>query len=487
MLTTKQQIDAVLSKLLEPKQPLIVGKEEQVTDGLIPLYVVSAKHYPAWLDALDQTARNWLVDQGFKAKPKAVTQFPYVHKDERFSSIAALLILDLEHPFTCFANAAEKLPPAMYHLITNEQNFDKEQAYLGWALNGYGFDYFNGKATDKKPILMINEAVVPASVLSMIDAVYLGRDLINLPASHLNPETLADHVKRLAARYDASYHCVVGDDLLKENFPLIYHVGKASAVSPRLIEVNWKPTTKPAKMQLTLVGKGVTFDSGGLDLKPASGMKLMKKDMGGAASAIATAMAIMALDLPVDLRLLVPCCENAVSGNAYRPQDVLISRSGLSVEIGDTDAEGRLILADTLTYAQEQPCDFLIDFATLTGAARVALGAELPALFTNDTALADEMMKLGEQVKDPCWRLPLHSEYDRHVKGKVASITNAPAMGYGGAIHAALFLQHFIKPSQCWAHFDMMGWNLSRRNGFPEGGEPNMVRTILHWINTKTT
>ncbi|MGH6959389.1 MAG: leucyl aminopeptidase family protein, partial [Dongiaceae bacterium] len=309
-------------------------------------------------------------------------------------------------------------------------------------------------------------------------AVFLVRDLVNTPAEDMGPAELAAAAEGVARAAGARLKVVVGDALLKANYPMVHAVGRASARAPRLIDLRWGDRGP----RIALVGKGVCFDSGGLDLKPSSNMLLMKKDMGGAAHVLALAQMIMATGLPVRLRVLVPAVENSVSGNAFRPLDVLRSRKGLTVEVGNTDAEGRLILADALAEACTEKPDLLVDCATLTGAARVALGTDLPALFANDDATAEALLRHGQAEDDPLWRLPLHRPYRKQLDSKVADINNVSAGAYGGAITAALFLAEFVEPAVPWVHIDMMAWNVSARPGRPEGGEAVALRALYALI-----
>jgi leucyl aminopeptidase len=307
------------------------------------------------------------------------------------------------------------------------------------------------------------------------EAIFLGRDLINTPAGDLLPSGLAQAAEDLAKRHGAEFREIVGADLLSMGYPAIHAVGRASADAPRLIDIGWGSLAHP---RVTLVGKGVCFDSGGLDIKPAAGMQLMKKDMGGAAAVLALAHMIMAADLKLRLRVLVPAVENAIAGNAFRPLDVLGTRKGLTVEVGNTDAEGRLILADALTEADSEKPALLIDCATLTGAARVALGPELPALFARQDALADRLLGCGRAVADPLWRLPLWPGYRKTLDSKVADLSSTGESALHGAITAALFLAEFVDPATQWVHLDIYAWNAKTRPGRPEGGEPSAVRAL---------
>ena len=305
------------------------------------------------------------------------------------------------------------------------------------------------------------------------------RDLINTPAADLLPGGLYESARSLAARFGAECSSLAGDDLLANGYPAIHAVGRASADPPRLIDLRWGD---PAAPRVTLAGKGVCFDTGGLDLKPASGMRLMKKDMGGAAHVLGLARLVMSAELPVRLRVLIPAVENAVAGNAYRPGDVLATRAGVTVEVDNTDAEGRIVLCDALTEAVREKPDALIDFATLTGAARIALGPDLPALFSNDDDLAGGLARCAEEVRDPLWRLPLHRPYDELLKSQVADVANAASSPQAGAITAALFLRRFVPDGTPWAHFDLMAWNARARPGRPVGGEAMALRATWAWL-----
>ena len=359
---------------------------------------------------------------------------------------------------------------------TDPENLDI--ALLGWALGAYSFDRY--KNMDRPEVRLIwPEGADRRSVEIAAEGTYLVRDLINTPAEDMGPSELAAAARQVADEHGAAFTEIVGNDLLEENYPAVHAVGRASDDPPRLIDILWGNPDAP---KVTLVGKGVCFDTGGLDLKPASGMKLMKKDMGGAAHVLGLAKMLMMKGLDIRLRILVPAVENSVAGNALRPLDVVSTRKGLTVEIGNTDAEGRVILADALAEAAGEDPELLIDFATLTGAARVALGTELPALFTNDDDLAAAIAAHGADTEDASWRMPLWAGYRKMVDGKVADLTNAPEGGFGGAITAALFLKEFAEPARRWAHYDIMAWNTSSRPGRPEGGEAMGIRALYAHI-----
>ena len=315
----------------------------------------------------------------------------------------------------------------------------------------------------------------------LVEGACLARDLVNTPASDLGPAELCDTVRELAERHGAEYAELAGQELLDENYPTVHAVGRAASRAPRLADLRWGDPSHP---RVTLVGKGVIFDSGGLDLKAAEGMKLMKKDMGGAATVIGLAHAIMDGKLPLRLRVLVPAVENAVSGDAFRPGDVLRTRKGLTVEVGNTDAEGRLILCDALAEADSEDPELIVDFATLTGAARVALGTELPALFCNDDTFADQILAAGIETQDALWRLPLHGHYRRHLDSPIADMNNIGGR-FGGAITAALFLQEFVSSGRAWAHIDTMAWNEASQPGRPIGGEAFGLRALYRALERR--
>jgi leucyl aminopeptidase len=321
-----------------------------------------------------------------------------------------------------------------------------------------------------------------AEVERLRSATALARDLVNTPANDLTPAGLAEAAVELAKRFDATHRVIVGDALLEQRFPAVHAVGRASAVAPRMFDMEWG---NPAHPRVTLVGKGVCFDSGGLDIKPGASMLLMKKDMGGAAAVLALAELIMSARLPVRLRVIVPAVENAISANAFRPGDVLATRKGLSVEVGNTDAEGRLILCDALSLADEGKPELLIDLATLTGAARVALGPELPALFANDDAVAAELVRVSMAVADPMWHMPLWMGYDDELASKIADLNNVSASGFSGAIIGALFLKRFVTEARTWLHVDLYSWNAKDRPGRPVGAEAQCIRALYAYLKSR--
>jgi len=374
------------------------------------------------------------------------------------------------------AHVVTKLPAGCYQ---PEQALSA-RAHVLWALGQYKFDKY--KQSEQAPKQLLVQAKALPAVLAEAEAVFLVRDLINTPANDMGPEALAYVVENLAKTHGAVFDACVGEALLEENYPAIHAVGRAASEAPRLASLTWGDPKHP---RVALVGKGVCFDSGGLDLKPSRGMRLMKKDMGGAANAIGLAHWIMSMQLPICLQLLIPAVENAVSASAYRPGDVLTMRNGLTVEIDNTDAEGRLVLADALVKACEDKPDLVIDLATLTGAARVAVGTEITAIFTNDDELASGVSKASETMCDPVWRLPLHQGYTSLFDSSIADLANSAASGYGGAITAALFLERFVESNTSWMHCDLMAWNIRSKPGKPEGGEAMGIQAVFGYLTKR--
>lgn len=445
----------------------------------VTILPVQADAYDDWLAGRGDTQRAWLSAIGFEGKAGASALLP---SSEGARPKEAVLVLSGPDDLWNWGGAATALPKGSYALPKDMARDQRVQAALGWGLGSWRFDrYKKGSDTLRKLVVGDKEARRLAAI--QLDGVLLARDLITTPASDMGPAELAGAAIALAQKHGAKVKVIEGDKLLDKNFPMIHAVGRASSRAPRLIVIDWGKEKDP---YLALVGKGVCFDTGGLDLKASSYMKMMKKDMGGAALSLGLAAMIMAAGLPVRLKLLIPAVENSVSGNAFRPLDILTSRKGLTVEVGNTDAEGRLVLADAITYAQEKAKpDLMIDFATLTGAARVALGTDLPALFCNADALADGLVTAGHAVQDPTWRLPLHKPYRSMIEPKIADLSNAPDAPYAGAITAALFLEAFVEDGVEWAHFDCMAWNLSTKPGRPEGGEGQAIRGVFHYLESR--
>lgn len=374
------------------------------------------------------------------------------------------------------AEIALRLPVGKYVL-----NIDvAESTLLGWANAQYRFVKYKNNQ-EKARILVLDEKIYK-SVIAKNRACFIVRDLINTPAADMGSAAMAMVVADLAKKYQANFNEIVGNDLLIKNYPAIYTVGQGSSSESRLLELNWGNIKNP---RVSLIGKGVCFDSGGLDIKPSSGMRLMKKDMGGAAHVIGLADWIMSENLPVNLQVLIPAVENSVDGNSYRPGDVIKMRSGLTVEIDNTDAEGRLILADAISRACEEKPDLLIDFATLTGAARIAVGTEIAAMFCNDDKVANDLMLKSTATNDPIWRLPLFARYSLLLKSQLADVVNSTKFGYAGAITAALFMQKFVTAGIPWVHFDIMAWNLASQPGKPEGGEAMAIFAVGEYLRER--
>ena len=367
------------------------------------------------------------------------------------------------------SNLAKKLPVAVYQLVCDWDETQQIQAMIGWGLGAYSFDFFKEDFLEPKPKAQLKVAEGHLDTINAyVDAFTLVRDLVNTPANHMMPEDLSDLTQELAQQHNAQFSEVVGEDLLSENFPAIHAVGRASDHPPRLIRLEWGDDNHPL---VSLVGKGVCFDTGGLDLKPSKFMRNMKKDMGGSAHVLGLAHLIMSHNLPIRLQVLVAAADNAISGDAFRPGDIIETRAHKTVEIDNTDAEGRLVLCDALTLACESNPDLILDFATLTGAARVAVGTEIPALFSNSNNLSMELQAASENTGEMIWPLPLHNGYRHELDSPVADLVNSSPNGYGGAITAALYLNEFVDADKQWAHFDVMAWNLRERPGRPKGGE----------------
>lgn len=441
----------------------------------VPIDGVRRPDFDAWL-ARHPTARPWLQATGFVAAPGERCLLPAAD-----GTLGGVVLGLGDEPRWQWAALPRQLPDGVYRLADDVRTADAADAVLGWALGSYTYARYRSQA-GRAVRLLWPPAAPRAHLQRTIEAVCFVRDLINTPASDMGPEELADAARTLSRSHGARHRVIVGNDLLLENYPAIHAVGRASNRPPRLIDLCWGDPEQP---KVTLVGKGVCFDTGGLDIKTSAGMKLMKKDMGGAAIVLGLARMVMAANLPVRLRVLVPAVENSVGGNAMRPLDVVRTRRGLTVEIGNTDAEGRLILADALAEAAAEDPALLIDVATLTGAARVALGSELPAMFTPDDALADRLLAAGSAVGDPLWRLPLWQAYRRHLDGKTADLSNAPDTPFAGAILAALFLAEFAAPVRPWVHLDVMAWNTDNRPGRPEGGEAMGMRALYALIEER--
>jgi len=438
--------------------------------GAIPLHAVRAGDLKRWLSARARREAEWVKASGFAAKDGELLLVPKADGKLAF----AVLGLGEGRDVLALAAFSERLGPGTYALAGVPEEMGATTAALAWILGTYKFTRYR-KNAKAHPKLVLPKGADAREATRIADAVFLGRDLVNTPSNDMGPEELAEAARALAKRHGAKFSVIAGDALLKANYPLVHAVGRASARGPRLIDMVWG---NPKSPKVTLVGKGVCFDSGGLDLKTSSGMLTMKKDMGGAASVLAIAHMAMDAKLPVRLRVLIPAVENSVSGSAYRPGDVLKSRKGLTVEIGNTDAEGRLVLADALAEADSEAPDLLIDIATLTGAARSATGMELPPFFTDDEKLASDLMTHANATQDYLWRLPLWRNYEDTIKSQIADLNNNPDYNLAGAITAALFLNRFVTRAKSWAHFDIPAWIDRPKPGRRKGAEVNAARAI---------
>lgn len=470
--------------MLESRLPL---PEQIMHDQTItPLHVVTSMEGAR--SALAEHAmpmEAWAKVQGFEARPGQVLLVP----DGRGQVAAALVACEtsgdgLPRPSFVFGSLPNALSAGTYRLANPIE--DEAGALTAFLLGGYSYTRFKPVTGKRAQVALVCDGHPRATALLQARGVIFARDLINTPANHLGPVALAQSAQSLADAFGASFSMIVGQDLLDEAnpFPMIHTVGMAAAEEPRLVDFTWSGGG-PDAPRVTLVGKGVCFDSGGLNIKPGSNMALMKKDMGGAAAVLGLAMMIMQAGLPLRLRVLIPCVENAISAQAFRPGDVLASRKGLSVEIGNTDAEGRLVLADALALADEEAPDLLIDMATLTGAARVALGPDLPPFYTDDEALAAQITEAGMTHDDPVWRMPLWKRYESMIAGSVGEISNSGASPFAGSITAALFLRRFVGKARSWVHFDIFGWMPSARPGRPEGGEAQAIRALFNLLASR--
>lgn len=442
----------------------------------IPIHLIGKDELEEFVKPLSSAQREALAAQRFKADGY---QFAIVPDGEKWFVVAGVANSQNLSSW-CMAKLAEQLPAGTYR----RANGDPGPAMFGWLTAQYSFDRYRSDPEGEGPrILLTGKAKAIEPVLAEAAAVSLVRDLVNTPAEDMGPAQLEHQAEYIAKASRADFRVTKGD-MLEREFPMVQMVGRAAGRShaPRMIEIEWG---NPKHPRIAVIGKGVCFDSGGLDLKPSSGMLLMKKDMGGAAHALALARLIMESGLKVRLHMLIPAVENAVSGNAFRPGDVLRSRAGLSVEIGNTDAEGRLVLADALARAGEDKPEFILDFATLTGAARSALGPDLPALFTREDETAEALLKSGVETDDPCWRLPLHEGYREYLKSDVADIVNAHSNPFAGASVAALFLDRFVPEGVDWAHFDTFAWRPAAKPGRPKGGEALGLRAAWHMLQRR--
>jgi leucyl aminopeptidase len=429
---------------------------------------------------LSSAQKAWLNAQGFKGNGKKAILLPLAD-----GSLAGVVVgLGEQRPGDAMDRAEiavgllpTMLPAGLYHLA--DDLADPELAAVAFGLGAYRFRRYKAGTSEEVVQLRTPRGVDTERALSIVEAIWLGRDLINTPASDLGPQELEMATRKLGERYGAGVSSIIGEQLLAQNFPMIHAVGRASDRAPRLIDLSWGPA---GGKRITLVGKGICFDTGGLDIKPPAAMLIMKKDMGGAAAALALGQMIMSAKLHVRLRILIPAAENSVAGNAFRPGDVLMSRAGKTVEIGNTDAEGRLVLADALALADEEKPDTLLSFATLTGAARVALGPELAPFYSDDDRFAEAIAAAATRVGDPVWRMPFWTGYEATLDSPVADMNNVSDGPFAGSVTAALFLRRFVTQAGCYAHFDIYGWRQAAKPLGPKGGEPNAARAVFELL-----
>jgi len=434
---------------------------------------------PRWRDAQSPAIRAWLAGHEFNASAGAFLALPDVDGNP---SAVAIGVGDAGDPLA-LAHLPCLLPPGTYRLANDSPvALDAAQVMLGWGLGAYRFERYLKTPRAMAKLVLEDAAAESAEAFALLRASTLVRDLVNTPTEDMGPDELEAVAIRLAQAYGGSIASVVGDDLLKLGFPAIHAVGRASHRAPRLIELHWGDAAHP---HVAIIGKGVCFDTGGLDMKTADGMRNMKKDMGGAAHALALAQLVMARQLPIRITVLVAAVENAIGPNSFRPGEVIATRQGLSVEIDNTDAEGRVVLCDALTYAAEQKPELVLDFATLTGAARIALGPDLPALYCNDEALAGAFLAAGERARDRLWRMPLWRPYLSMLKSNIADLANAGASRLGGSITAALYLERFLPEGLAWAHLDLYAWNDGERPGKPAGGEAQGLRAAFALLKAR--
>jgi leucyl aminopeptidase len=449
-----------------------------------PLWLLTESELPRWLAEQSPEVAGWIRAHAFQAERQRVLAFPGSAGGigGAVVGLGALRSVD-DLKVWHSAGLADRLPAHTYHVANPLRAHAATHFVLGWLMGAYRMTrYKSVAASGQRAILVLPPTADRTYAEVAAAATSLARDLINTPANDLGPAELAAAAVDVAARCGARSSVIVGEELKARNFPLIYSVGAGSPREPRLIDLRWGNAQAP---KITLVGKGVCFDTGGLDLKPSASMLLMKKDMGGAACTLGLAQMLMQLDAPVQLRVLIPAVENSIDGNAYRPGDVLRSRKGLTVEIGNTDAEGRLVLADALAEADAEQPDLLIDMATLTGAARTALGPELPAAFSTDESLLARLRLSGEEAADPIWPLPLWAGYDDELTSKVADLGNVSATPFAGSIIGALFLKRFVTATPAWLHLDLYAWNPKDRPGRPVGAEAQCIRALYGLIRSR--
>ena len=453
-------------------------------DKAIPIYTVSSSRISDWLNKLSVPQARWVKANHFTADKDEVIKL----SDDEGKIVSIIMGTgSIEQPagIAGFAKLAQNLSDGYYKLVDVDVAVDKIKLFsIGWALSQYEFDRYQKKKNKHNAVLVLNDQIQLKEVSDIINGIFLVRDLINTPTCDMGPSHLSKIMEDLSKLYQADFSELVDDELLERGFNTIHTVGRAAKNEPRLLDLTWGREDAP---KLTLVGKGVCFDTGGLDIKPTAGMRNMKKDMGGAAHTLGLAQMIMASGLDVRLRLLIPAVENNISADAFRPGDIITTYKGTTVEVDNTDAEGRLVLCDALALASEENPDLLINFATLTGAARVAMGPDVVPFFTDSDDIAQALAKHSESENDPIWRMPLHTPYEPQLKSNIADLSNTGSGPFGGAITAALFLKHFVDEPKSWVHFDMFAWNLSNKTTGPAGGEAMAIRAVFAYIKSRFT
>ncbi|MFN7097900.1 MAG: leucyl aminopeptidase family protein [Gammaproteobacteria bacterium] len=450
---------------------------QENTIAPIDVYPIKKADFATWLTDQTEHDKNWLTTMGFSADSNKACLLP----NQQGKLAKVIYVAEHFDGLWQLAGLPAQLPAGIYQLhgLSTAQY---ELAACGWGLAVYKFTLYKTQKNGQQAILFLPKEINATAIESQIDATNLVRDLVNIPAENMGPAELAMTAEMLATSFEADIKYIIGDELLEKNFPAIHAVGRGSKKAPQLIDMIWGDATHP---KVTIVGKGVCFDSGGYDIKTASGMRLMKKDMGGAAQALGLAQWIMASKLPIRLRVIIGAVENMISGNAYRPGDIIPTRKGLNVEIGNTDAEGRVVLSDCLALASEDKPEIIIDFATLTGAGKIGLGPDVPSLFSNNNELAQQIESISMQCDDLVWHMPLHKPYREYIDSSFADLSNDSSSPYAGAITAALFLNEFVDATIPWLHFDIMAWNMKSRAGRPEGGDAMGMRAVYYYLRNK--
>ncbi len=457
--------------MLQNRDLSVLFDERNSEASTLPIWVIEPADDEPVLEGLTAMQSAWLKNIGWKASQGKSCLVP--DENGRLAGIVYAHKWNEDAPLK-FGSLVRQLPDGYYEIKGDLCNADTE--ILSWFLSQYSYDRYKTKPEKSGVSLKLPTGVDREKMLATLEAVYLGRDLINAPPNDLGPDELEEASQELARLHGAQISVVRGDDLLEENYPLIHAVGRASTRAPRLIDIRWG---NDGYAPVTLVGKGICFDTGGLNIKPGPGMTLMKKDMGGAASVLALAHMIMSQKLSMNLRVILAIAENSIAGNAFRPGDIIPSRNGMTVEIGNTDAEGRLVLADAIALADESEVDHILTFATLTGAARVALGVDLPPFYTTREDFAIQLQKSSMGVGDPLWRMPFWAPYDTQLKSSVADVSHISESMFGGSITAGLFLKRFVKNANDYSHFDIYGWSPSNKPGKVKGGEPQGARAVF--------